>query len=206
MALSHRKITESRPRCLEGRSRPGLICSLPGSGGVGLAVSDRQVPAVTARSARIGHVLRVRRELLSRYDRPVAIRPSDMWRKRVEEEAAEVARGALAPDKAPASRLWPESLRASTDAALATFEEELKSLGSPSDDEIFRLVRRVVLVLNEINNEHVRAGKTGYETGEREELCDYIDASLQESGIDVATLTARREIGRWEITDEWRHW
>lgn len=156
--------------------------------------------------ARLGHELRVGRELLSRYDRLVAVRPSDGWRKRVEGEAAEVARGALSPDKAPASRLWPESLRVSTDAALATFEEELKSLGPPPDDEIFGLVRRVVLVLNEINDEHVRTGRTGYETGEREELCDYIDASLQESGIDVVTLAARRGIRRWEITDEWRHW
>jgi hypothetical protein len=102
--------------------------------------------------------------------------------------------------------LWPESLVASTDAALATFEEELSALSSASDDQIFDVVRRVVLLLNEINDQHVRAGKTGYETGEREELCEYIDVSLAECGIDVGALAARRGLGRWEITDEWRSW
>jgi hypothetical protein len=46
----------------------------------------------------------------------------------------------------------------------------------------------------------------GYETGEREELCDYndyINASLTESGIDVEALAARQAIGCWGITDEW---
>jgi hypothetical protein len=67
-------------------------------------------------------------------------------------------------------------------------------------------VRRLVLALNKINDEHVRAGQVGYETGEREELCNYIDASLTDSGIDVGALAARRGLGRWEITDVWRTW
>jgi hypothetical protein len=46
----------------------------------------------------------------------------------------------------------------------------------------------------------------GYETDEREELCDYIDALLSEYGIDVEALAARKNIGRWEITDTWRQW
>jgi len=46
--------------------------------------------------------------------------------------------------------------------------------------------------------EHVRAAEGSYETGEREELCDYndyIDASLTESGIDVEALAARLGTG-----------
>jgi hypothetical protein len=42
-----------------------------------------------------------------------------------------------------------------------------------------------VPALNKINDEHVGAGETGYATDEREELRDYIIASLQEAGIDV---------------------
>lgn len=78
------------------------------------------------------------------------------------------------------SRLW-----ASTDAALAAFEDELYALKSPSDSDVLDVVKDVVLALNEINEQHVNTGQTGYETDEREELCDYIDASLEESGIDV---------------------
>jgi hypothetical protein len=46
----------------------------------------------------------------------------------------------------------------------------------------------------------------GYETGEREKLCDYIDATLTESGLDTASLEARNGMQRWELTDNWRAW
>jgi len=130
-------------------------------------------------------------------------RPSDAWRRRVEEEAAQLAQGALTPDQVCASKLWPESLLTSTDAALTAFEDNLRTLTSPSDEDVFDTVKRLVLALNQINAQH---GGAGYETDEREELCDYIDASPSESGINVEALAARKNIGRWEITDTWRNW
>jgi hypothetical protein len=137
----------------------------------------------------------------------VASRPSDLWRRRVEEEeAAEVARGVLPPDETAVARFWPESLLASTDAALATFEDELRALSSASDADVLGAVKRVMLALNEVNAQQGRAGLVGYETDEREELCDYIDASVQESLIDVDALAARQGHGRWEIGDRWRDW
>ena len=102
-----------------------------------------------------------------------------------------------------AAKLWPESLLNSTDAALTGFEGNLRTLMSPSDKDVFGTVKRLILALNKINAQH---GGAGYETGEREELCDHIDASLSESGIDVEALAARANIGRWELTDTWRQW
>jgi hypothetical protein len=136
----------------------------------------------------------------------MARRPGDVWRGKAEEEAARLAQGSLSLDQAYASILWPESLIASTDAVLATFEDEVHGLTSPSDQDVLGAVKRVVLALNEINDQHVQAGEAGYETGEREELCDYIDASLRECGIDTEALAARNGATRWEITDEWRCW
>jgi hypothetical protein len=133
----------------------------------------------------------------------MARRPSDAWRRRVEEEAAQLTQGALTPDQMCAAKLWPESLLNSTDAALMRFEDNLRTHTSPSDEDVFDTVRRLILTLNQINAQH---GGAGYETDEREELCDYIDASLSESGIDVEALAARSNIGRWEITDTWRQW
>jgi hypothetical protein len=141
------------------------------------------------------------------YDRPVVRRPSDEWQRRVADEAAELAQGTLSPERAYASQLWPESLRISTDTALATFEDELHALVSPPDAEVLGVVQRLVLALNKINDQHVRSGQTGYETTEREELCDYIDASLEESGIDVAALETRHGIERRDgIAGQWRDW
>ncbi|MGW4551479.1 hypothetical protein ACH121_30760 [Streptomyces sp. NB004] len=70
-------------------------------------------------------------------------------------------------------------------------------------EQISAVIKRVVLELNEINEDHDGAG---YETEEREELCLYIDQTLTEHGIDVPALAARRGISRTEITDGWRDW
>lgn len=63
-----------------------------------------------------------------------------------------------------------------------------------------------MLALNKINDEHVRAGKTGYETGEREQLCGYIDAALEEAWIDVEALEKRHSIRDGENAGRWRTW
>ena len=84
--------------------------------------------------------------------------------------------------------------RSRTDAALAEFEIELHALTRPSDEEILN------------NADHVRADEVGYETGEREELCGYISASLQEAGIDVMSLEIRAGAQPGDIAGQWRDW
>ncbi|MBB5874501.1 hypothetical protein F4553_007935 [Allocatelliglobosispora scoriae] len=134
----------------------------------------------------------------------MTIRPSESWRNLVAREAAQVAEGTLAQADAYAAQLFPESLLTATDKLLARFEDEVRGLGTdPSDDDVMAAVRDVVLKLNDINDEHDGAA---YETGEREQLCEYIDGFLGESGIDVEALAGRQGFGRWELTDEWRDW
>ncbi len=66
-----------------------------------------------------------------------------------------------------------------TDQVLRRFEADLAALNSPSDEDVFRAIKQVVRTLNEVNEEYDHAA---YETGEREQLCDYIDKSLTETG------------------------
>ncbi|MEV6614949.1 hypothetical protein AB0N31_14010 [Streptomyces sp. NPDC051051] len=133
----------------------------------------------------------------------MAIRPSVRWRARVDEEARELTVGTRAPSDAFLSELFPESLLAATDEALHAFESEVEALRDQDDEQVFDVIKSVVLALNEINEKH---GGAGYETEEREELCLYIDQSLMEHGVDVPALAARRGIDRAEITDDWRDW
>jgi len=131
-------------------------------------------------------------------------RPSDGWRRRTAEEAAEIAAGTLDPAEAYAAELFPESMLTETDEVLAAFEAEVRWLGpSSSDEEVFAVVERVVRELNQVNDTYDGAA---YETDEREELCAYVEDSLDEARIDVDALAARRGITRAEITDEWRDW
>ncbi len=99
-------------------------------------------------AAKVAYPAYVLRRSRRAYDRPVAMRPSDEWQRRVEEQAAELAQGTLSPEDAYASGLWPESLRVSTDAALAAVEDQLRALAAPSDAEVLAVVKRVVLALN----------------------------------------------------------
>ena len=119
------------------------------------------------------------------------------------QDESELSAGTLEPEEAYATSLFPAALLADTDAVLSGFEQELRWPAPPSDDRVFGVIERVVRDLNRVNSAH---GGVAYETGEREQLCAYIDASLTEAGVDVEALAARRGIRRWEITDEWRHW
>lgn len=145
----------------------------------------------------------VRNDSQFRYSAAMAVRPTESWREGIAEEVRELASGELDAECAVMARLFPESLLVRTDKALLAFETEVAGLNRPSDEEIFGVIERVVFALNAVNNEHDGAA---YETGEREQLCRYIDESLTEAGIDVAALASRRGIKRYEITDEWRRW
>ncbi|MGW3915074.1 hypothetical protein ACWEBX_26615 [Streptomyces sp. NPDC005070] len=133
----------------------------------------------------------------------MAERPTTSWRHGIAQEAEELAAGTLDPDCACMAELFPEDLLAETDAVLDAFDSGLHGLDEVTDAQIFAVVERVVLALNAVND--ARNGGA-FETDEREQLCDYIDTSLSEHGVDVVALTARHGLGRYQLTDKWRKW
>ncbi|MFF3876248.1 hypothetical protein [Streptomyces sp. NPDC001978] len=133
----------------------------------------------------------------------MAGRPTTNWRDGIVKEAEELATGTLDPECACMAELFPEELLTSTDAVLDTFEMELPGLAEADDAQIFGVVERVVMALNAVNEAH---DGSAYETDEREQLCDFIDQSLTEHGVDIVALAARHGLGRYQITDKWRKW
>ncbi|ULR50708.1 hypothetical protein [Streptomyces deccanensis] len=133
----------------------------------------------------------------------MANRPTDNWRAWMTETGREIAAGTLAPECAGEANLYPESLLRATDAVLKAFEDEVRALQEASDEVVFGTVEGVVLALNAIDGDGQHGG-AGFCTEEREQLCEYIDSTLSEHGVDVAALAARRGIDRSEITDRWR--
>lgn len=103
------------------------------------------------------------------------------------------------------AQLYPESLLRATEDALHAFEKDVHALVAPFDEQVFDTIKRVVQRLNAVNEDEQHGG-AGYDTDEREQLCEYIDQTLSEHGIDVAALAARNGMGRAEITDAWRDW
>ncbi|MFE2262676.1 hypothetical protein [Streptomyces griseosporeus] len=129
-------------------------------------------------------------------------KPTVGWRRCIAEEAEELAAGNLDPGCACMAELFPEALLAATDEVLDGFEGELAGLDVVGDEAVLGLVERVVLGLNAVHHTH----EAGFDTGEREDLCGYIDQALTEHGIDVTALTARHGLARHELTDKWREW
>ncbi|MCX4389578.1 hypothetical protein OG777_21975 [Micromonospora peucetia] len=128
-------------------------------------------------------------------------RPSQKWGRDVREQKAAIAAGTLTEDAAYALRLWSEPFITAVDAALDAYEADVRSLSAPSDEEVFAAVERVITALNAVSDEHGMI-----ETGEREDLCEYVDVVLTNAGLDVEALTSRHDIERYELTDEWRDW
>ncbi|GAA3941285.1 hypothetical protein Aau02nite_43860 [Amorphoplanes auranticolor] len=128
-------------------------------------------------------------------------RPSQTWQRRVAEQEAAVAAGTLPRDQAYAAELWPAEATAAVDVVLTAYAQEIAGLPAVTEEAAWAAVERVVLALNAVDEE-----QAVIETGEREELCEYIDAVLTESGVDVTALTATRNLHRSELTDGWRDW
>ncbi|MEU7122912.1 hypothetical protein [Streptomyces zaomyceticus] len=131
----------------------------------------------------------------------MAERPTTSWREGIAREAEQLAAGTLDPGCACMADLYPDELLVATDTVLDSFDEEVAGLDGAEDVQVFAAVERVVLALNAVDDIHC-----GYETDEREALCDYIDKALTENGIDVVALAARHGLGRYELTDKWRDW
>lgn len=117
------------------------------------------------------------------------------------EEARRVAAGALEPERAFMARHYRVPMLDATDAVLGAFEDEAAAPAGPSDERVLDAIERVVRGLNAVDEEF-----GAYETVEREELCEYVDAVLGEHGTDVAAFAERNGLGRHEITDRWRDW
>ncbi|MGN9811386.1 hypothetical protein ACTMSW_18745 [Micromonospora sp. BQ11] len=130
-------------------------------------------------------------------------RPTAEWRRDLQEQEAAVAAGTLDPDSADAYalRLYPAAFTADVDAALTVFEHKVEQADLTSDGEVWGLIEGVVNGLNAVSERWELI-----ETGEREELCQYIDDVLTAAGVDVSALASRRRIYRSDITDRWREW
>lgn len=110
----------------------------------------------------------------------MAIRPTEKWLDSTEE---------------------PDARWNATDEALRQFERDLRGSGSPSDEEVLGLIQSVVEALNDVNGDY-----NAFDARDRVELCDFIDESLVEAGIDLDGLAERTGVARGALTDEWRDW
>ncbi|MGI5146326.1 hypothetical protein ACQEVC_08045 [Plantactinospora sp. CA-294935] len=133
----------------------------------------------------------------------MAMRPSSEWRDGIAEEARLVAEGALEEEFAVMAELFPPGLLQRFDEIFDVFERDIAGLSFPSDGEVIALIQKVVYALNALNEDY---DFDAIATGERAVLCEYIDRTITEAGVDLDALSARYGVPREDLTDEWRTW
>jgi hypothetical protein len=122
------------------------------------------------------------------------------WRRETAEQQAAVAAGTMSPDEAYALTFFPPAFVAAVDAALDVYEQEIASLDAPTDEAVWIAVERVVVALNGVD----LAFGQRIDTMTREELSEYIENVLGDTGIDVEALLERRGVD--EVAGQWRDW
>ncbi|MEU4221198.1 hypothetical protein [Actinoplanes sp. NPDC026623] len=133
----------------------------------------------------------------------LAIRPTREWRDGITEEARLVAEGTLEEGFAVTAGLFPSDLLQRFDEIFDAFEQDVSELRLPAGDNAIAVIRRVVLELNSLNEEY---DADAIATAERTMLCQYIDQTIAEAGVDLDDLAARHGVLREDLTDEWRTW
>lgn len=136
---------------------------------------------------------------------PTLERPSTTWRQDRDEEAADLASGALPADDAVLQDLFPDDFLEGADTLLAAFEHAIAALpqGAAAHDGAWGALQTVVEGLNELNEQ---GDGEWIETDEREQLCEYFDEVLEAHQIDLGAFAATRKLEPHEITDAWREW
>jgi hypothetical protein len=133
----------------------------------------------------------------------VPLRPTEVWRQAIEEEARLVAAGELEEDLAVTAKLLPPELLLRLDGDFEILERGSSELSDAPDDTVLAVIRRTVFALNALNDEY-RGGAIA--TDERDRICKYIDEVITEGNVDLDALCERRGLVRDELTDHWRTW
>ena len=125
------------------------------------------------------------------------------WRQFLKEQEAAVAAGLLDPGSADAwaLRCFPAAFTDDVDAVLTLFERKIEKADLNSHHDVWVLIKDVVTALNSASERWKLI-----ETGEREELCQYIEDALTEAGAELEAVVSRAGMERREMTDEWREW
>lgn len=130
---------------------------------------------------------------------------TESWREAKTEERRKFEAGEISADDCYMEQLFPDEFIDRTEHLLKEFVASMDQCSSsPSDfPQVMQHVEVLVVALNKVNEDFDHGV---IETNEREELCAFIDEVIIAKGIDIEALAASQNLGRHEITDEWRDW
>lgn len=131
--------------------------------------------------------------------------PTQAWRERKNDETAQLQSGKISAEDCYMDELFPDEFIGQTEVVLLAFLDELdQAKSSPADlSMVSAAIKNAVLKLNKINDDF---DGSVIETGEREELCLFIDEAIESKGYNIEQLAQSMDCNRFELTDAWRDW
>ena len=125
------------------------------------------------------------------------------WREDKAEERRDFEAGKITQDELCLDQLFTDQFIADTELLLTSFADAIAGQDGSDFDRVTNTIKSLVENLNAINDKY--DGEV-IETGELEQLCQYIEDVISESSIDLDAYAHFMKCDRSEITDEWREW
>lgn len=113
-------------------------------------------------------------------------KPTIYWREQLDEDLAD-------EDMDDNEIKYTHNLLNKADALLEDFAAQLSNLKTPAKSNVLEVVKDFVLKLNDLTRDN-----SFIETGEREDLCDFIDQAVTIAGLELDPEE--------DISFEWRKW
>lgn len=133
--------------------------------------------------------------------------PTDIWRERISEEKREFAAGLISIEDCVGEQLYPDEFLKRADVLLTKFVSKIEGASKEANSfpSIMESVKSLVLALNDLNYSE-DFDVTVIETGEREDLCEFIHAVIVSQGFDLTALAAFAKCCTTDLTLQWREW
>ena len=128
---------------------------------------------------------------------------TQIWRDEKADEKRRLEAGEIDASECCIEELFPDSFIDETEPLLRSFVECLSTVGESDYIAVSSAVESLVMALNRINE---KFGHAVIETGEREQLCQFIEDVIDESAVDLDDFAKHCGCDKSDITDRWRNW
>jgi hypothetical protein len=128
---------------------------------------------------------------------------TQIWRDEKINEKRQFEAGEIDASECCMAELFPDEFINETEPLLQSLADRISDIDELDYPAVSDAIKTLVMALNQINEKFDQAV---IETGEREQLCQFIEDVIEESAVDLGKYAVNFGCDSSEITDTWRDW
>lgn len=128
---------------------------------------------------------------------------SEIWREEKIEEQRMLRAGEIDSSECCMDELYSDAFVAKVELLLKSFVDQVNQLSVADVAFLGKHLKSLVIALNDVNEEYDHAV---IETGEREQLCQFMEDVINDSKVDLEEFATHLGCEQDEVTDQWRDW